>query len=51
MTICHRTPGGTAQTMTLPIQAARAHLREHELDTEGPCPPPAVTDDAGSSDD
>jgi hypothetical protein len=38
MTICHRTPSGQAQTLTLPIQAAEAHLREHPLDTPGICP-------------
>ncbi len=28
------------QTLTLPAGAARAHLRQHPLDTEGPCPQP-----------
>ena len=37
MTICHETPSGQRNTLTLPIQAALTHLEEHPLDTEGPC--------------
>jgi hypothetical protein len=37
MVICHRTPGGQAQTLELPIQAALTHLQNHPLDTPGPC--------------
>jgi hypothetical protein len=37
MTICHETPSGQKQTWVLPEPAARAHLRQHPLDTEGPC--------------
>lgn len=40
MTICHRTPSGQENTLTIPRPAAEAHLREHPLDTEGPCPVP-----------
>jgi hypothetical protein len=37
MVICHRTPSGQEQTMDLPIPAAMAHIRNHPLDTVGPC--------------
>jgi hypothetical protein len=42
ITICHRgnSPNNPGQTLTLPRQAAEAHLREHRYDTRGPCPPP-----------
>ncbi len=40
MTICHETPSGQRQTLVLPEPAARAHLRQHPLDTEGPCERP-----------
>jgi hypothetical protein len=42
VTICHRgnSPNNPGQTLTLPRQAAEAHLREHRYDTRGPCPPP-----------
>lgn len=36
--ICHRTPSGRAKTLVLPQPAARAHLRNHDDDTPGPCP-------------
>jgi hypothetical protein len=40
VTICHRPPGNPSngQTLTLPRSAAEAHLRQHPLDTLGPCP-------------
>jgi len=39
LTICHRPPGGgPSQTLTLPIQAAIAHLENHPDDTIGACP-------------
>jgi len=44
VTICHRgnSPNNKGETLTLPRQAAEAHLREHKYDTRGPCtaPPP-----------
>ena len=42
VTICHRPPGNPSngQTLTLPRSGAEAHLRNHSLDTRGPCPPP-----------
>jgi hypothetical protein len=42
VTICHRPPGNPSngQTLTLPRQGADAHLRNHRLDSRGPCPPP-----------
>jgi hypothetical protein len=42
ITICHRgnSPNNPGQTLTLPRQAAEAHLREHRYDTRGPCPAP-----------
>jgi len=41
VTICHRPPGNptNGQTLTLPRSAAEAHLRNHPLDSRGPCPP------------
>jgi hypothetical protein len=41
VTICHRPPGNPSngQTLTLPRSGAEAHLRNHSLDTSGPCPP------------
>jgi len=49
ITICHRgnSPNNKGETLTLPRQAAEAHLRQHRYDTRGPCPapppPPNVT--------
>jgi hypothetical protein len=42
VTICHRgnSPNNKGETLTLPQQAAEAHLRQHKYDTRGPCPPP-----------
>jgi hypothetical protein len=42
VTICHRPPGNPSngQTLTLPRSGAEAHLRQHRLDSRGPCPPP-----------
>jgi hypothetical protein len=42
ITICHRPPGNPSngQTLTLPRSGAEAHLRQHRLDSRGPCPPP-----------
>lgn len=38
MTICHVTPSGQKQTLTLPKKAALAHLATHPLDFPGTCP-------------
>jgi hypothetical protein len=42
ITICHRgnSPNNKGETLTLPRQAAEAHLRQHRYDTRGPCPAP-----------
>jgi hypothetical protein len=42
VTICHRgnSQNNPGETLTLPQQAAEAHLRQHRFDTRGPCPPP-----------
>jgi hypothetical protein len=47
ITICHRgnSPNNPGQTLTLPRQAAEAHLRQHRYDTRGPCPPPPPPQD------
>ena len=39
VTICHRPPGNPSngQTLTLPRSGAEAHLRNHPLDSAGPC--------------
>jgi hypothetical protein len=39
VTICHRSrKGEQGKTLTLPRDAAEAHLRQHPYDTRGPCP-------------
>jgi hypothetical protein len=47
VTICHRPPGNpqNARTLRLPRPAAEAHLRNHPLDTPGPCPDDDDDDD------
>lgn len=42
MTICHETPSGQKQTLTLPRTAALNHLLRHPLDTVGECARPII---------